>query len=388
MTPPEPVVRSTTGASRTRARAVVVIVVLAVTAALMARTPESSATATGFGSREAGMLLRVGSGPFTTVAGQFDITVSDLGAVSAAPVTGTVTPPGSVGTSAARNDNGADRRDPTGPFHAVGVPARPPGVPASVHGFAGFVVSCDPAVTAPDDPLVHPGVEGAAHTHLFVGAENVDADTTTDDLAAAATTCSLPADRSSYWAPYVLTGTGSLATVDSFDIWYQVPPGAAVTAPPAGYRVLAGTPMATRGPTGVLSGWLEDPTRPGVPLGVTEPAVVGPSGQVTEVVRFPDCWNGVDLDTVDHANHAAYSTPVGCPDTHPIRIPQVVYRITFSGIDPGEPIMLSSGEWTGRHADLWHGWARSDLDTLLDDCGRAPRFCDMRAVPETLPHPR
>lgn len=56
-------------------------------------------------------------------------------------------------------------------------------------------------------------------------------------------------------------------------------------------------------------------------------------GGIRAVLTFPTCWDGVNLDPPDHKSHVAYPisgntdmTPDGgtCPDTHPVKIPQVM----------------------------------------------------------------
>lgn len=43
-------------------------------------------------------------------------------------------------------------------------------------------------------------------------------------------------------------------------------------------------------------------------------------------LRFPTCWDGVNLDSADHQSHVAYPNGNACPSTHPVAIPQVFYE--------------------------------------------------------------
>jgi hypothetical protein len=56
-------------------------------------------------------------------------------------------------------------------------------------------------------------------------------------------------------------------------------------------------------------------------------------GGIRSVITFPTCWDGVNIDTPDHKSHVAYPTlgntdsdpDAGtCPETHPVKIPQVM----------------------------------------------------------------
>jgi hypothetical protein len=52
-------------------------------------------------------------------------------------------------------------------------------------------------------------------------------------------------------------------------------------------------------------------------------------------VRFPTCWDGVNLDSPDHMSHVAYpssgtfETSGPCPASHPVKIPQLFYEVIF-----------------------------------------------------------
>ena len=69
-----------------------------------------------------------------------------------------------------------------------------------------FVVRCDFSHRNSDDPIVHPGEPGAAHSHDFFGNKSTYASSSYDILRAADTTCSRTADKASYWIPTVKWG--------------------------------------------------------------------------------------------------------------------------------------------------------------------------------------
>lgn len=63
-------------------------------------------------------------------------------------------------------------------------------------------------------------------------------------------------------------------------------------------------------------------------------------------IRFPSCWNGVDVQSSDHFSHMAY--PIGgesgpCPSTHPVRLVGLLLAGSFreSRADPRKRVSRS-----------------------------------------------
>jgi hypothetical protein len=68
-------------------------------------------------------------------------------------------------------------------------------------------------------------------------------------------------------------------------------------------------------------------------------------------VSFPDCWNGT-LDSADHKSHMAYrySGNQSCPESHPIRVPQIDLEFGWKTYTLGyrwNQLMLSTGDQAG-----------------------------------------
>ena len=75
------------------------------------------------------------------------------------------------------------------------------------------------------------------------------------------------------------------------------------------------------------------------------------AGGIRSVITFPTCWDGKNTDSPDHMSHVAYPTPgagdsgVGasgsCPESHPVKIPQVMYEVMWDVSTASSPTGLS-----------------------------------------------
>jgi hypothetical protein len=60
-------------------------------------------------------------------------------------------------------------------------------------------------------------------------------------------------------------------------------------------------------------------------------------------VRFPTCWDGVNLDTPDHMAHMSYpelgtfESGGPCPASHPVRVPQLMYETIWDTAQFNDP---------------------------------------------------
>lgn len=81
---------------------------------------------------------------------------------------------------------------------------------------------CNFSHLAYDDPIVNPGVAGAAHLHLFYGNTTADANSTYATLRAAGNgTCEGgPLNRTAYWMPAMIDGSLRKVRIPIFFEWY------------------------------------------------------------------------------------------------------------------------------------------------------------------------
>jgi len=100
------------------------------------------------------------------------------------------------------------------------------------------------------------------------------------------------------------------------------------------------------------------------------------------VITFPSCWDGVRTDSPDHRSHMTYPTGRGCPSAFPVRLPKIVFHITY-GITDGRGYTLSSDPMMhmtsgmSLHADFWNTWNQDELVRQIDACLNAGQNCDL-----------
>jgi hypothetical protein len=95
-------------------------------------------------------------------------------------------------------------------------------------------------------------------------------------------------------------------------------------------------------------------------------------------VNFPDCWDGVHLDSPNHKSHMAYSRGYACPASHPVKVPLIRLMVRYS-IAGGRDVHLSSGGQLTAHADFFNAWDEQFLTRLVDRCFH-DRPCDPEAM--------
>lgn len=246
-------------------------------------------------------------------------------------------------------------------------------------GEVRFKVTCQYSHSAADDPIVFPDQPGASHLHDFTGNVGTDAFTTSwTDLQAFGTTCNDPGDLAGYWTPALLVNNVKRDPVRA-TIYYRRGFKTATIQPwGAGLKMVAGFSMSDPSAPIGRSGWQCDVLHPNDPA----PTPDGCETNITLVVEFPDCWDGVNLDSDNHRSHMAYANLIDngsriCPNTHLVPVPQATMYVHFGDLAPGEVITgLSSGGVTTVHGDLLDGWSPTRLESLIDDCLNAFVRCD------------
>lgn len=241
-----------------------------------------------------------------------------------------------------------------------------------------FIVECRHSHSASDDPIVWPGRPGRSHHHDFFGNTEADADATLTDLEAGSTTCIEKEDLASYWAPALYDGDRHVVPSSS-DSYYRAAPGvraADLVAFPPGFKVIAGDPTATAAQPLDVVGWGCGRN----PRLRAEPPSCGPGSPLTLHVVFPDCWDGVHVDSDDHRSHTAYSVDGECPPGQPRHVPQLefIVQYPFSGDPSG--LRLASGDVHTGHADFFNAWVPERLEREIRGCLGRDVVCGVPSI--------
>jgi len=238
-----------------------------------------------------------------------------------------------------------------------------------------FVVACTVAHVLRDDPIVFPGQPGSSHSHTFGGNESTDAFSTPLSLARQQTNCKMSRDRAAYWMPTLYSG-GKMVTPYAVRAYYRAATfkPSSVRAIPFGLRMIAGDPMATTPQSASIAGFqCRNTSGNSVPKQATPPRC--PTGDFLEAsVVFPNCWDGVHVDSADHRSHMAYADPTApCPAAHPVRLPQLTiaqrYPVnsTRNVITLAHMTGMSAGALT-LHADYLDAWDPATMQALVAHC--------------------
>jgi hypothetical protein len=253
-----------------------------------------------------------------------------------------------------------------------------------------FVVGCEWSHALPVDPIVFPGRSHASHLHDFYGNTSTGAESTRRTMLQAHTTCRDENDLAAVWSPAAFLNAARIFPIRERTYYIGRPRGTVHTVPPD-LKMLAGNPTATSVVEATHVSWY---------CGADSPAADHPydceryrgtsSDGLIARVDFPNCWNGLHTDSLDHRSHMAYGVRRTCPPGYPVAIPTIRVRIHYGiwdpclGATPCSPtsapdrnivLTLSSGPYYTIHADFWNTWRQDALDRLVRTCLNAPRAC-------------
>ena len=239
-----------------------------------------------------------------------------------------------------------------------------------------FVVTCTFSHSAPDDPIVHPGLPGESHQHDFYGSTITDAHSTIAKLQAGDTTCNKKVDTAGYWQPTLYDYHSPVRPVEA-NVYYRAAPGVdptEVQTMPEGLALIAGDFTATTPQKGEATGW----TCGSSTTLSDDPPDCDVSAPLHLVLTFQDCWNGTDIDSLDHKSHVTYSDSKGrCPKGFEVHIPQVTMSIKYPVSGAGHQLMLASGNIYSAHGDFWNAWDPAGLEREIKACIHRDAVCDL-----------
>ena len=229
-----------------------------------------------------------------------------------------------------------------------------------------FRIRCDYSHMLNDDPIVKPNLPGTSHLHTFFGNSGANASSTNETLMKSGTsTCDGGVmNRSAYWVPSVIdTRSATPIAPAGANFYYKTGGAKNVKMPPIGLRMIAGDMKASSTqPDNKLVWWCGDKNDNNLSgnLGYIPACAVG--NHLMAIVRFPNFWDGVNLDSATHKSHVSYIHD----SAHPVMIPDITFNIRYD-IRPGDDTTkwrLSSDMYStaiaggySLHADYMFGWS-------------------------------
>lgn len=239
---------------------------------------------------------------------------------------------------------------------------------------AQFVVHCDVSHIGFDDPIVLPWQPGKSHQHQFFGNTAVDSNPGYERAIGAETSCDQRLDTAAYWTPTLLGPDGKRIDSVGMVAYYRPGNGVAfdeVVSYPPGFMMIAGDASADA-PAGVdIVAWScgSGAQREERPLQCSEDSTL------RMIITFPDCWDSSRLTAFGSGAHVRYSSD-GCPESHPVALPQLQMGVDFPPVDP-EGLSLSSGSIDSAHADFWNTWDQDKLDREVTLCINRDLVCGL-----------
>ena len=259
-----------------------------------------------------------------------------------------------------------------GPFKA------PPPPPSFPNVEARFLANCSFSHRLSDDPIVFPNSPGASHSHDFLGNNTTNAASTASSLQAGGTTCQPTNDKTGYWVPTVYVNGNPVPPVFA-NFYYRgnkrdfqnVQPF------PPGFKMIAGTASATSPQPMSITSWGCTNVS-----GNSSEVPTCPAGERLKLsLFFPDCWDGVNLDSGDHKSHLSYRVKGFCPASHAAPVPQIQFFIVYATTG-GPTTTLASGGQYSAHGDFFNGWDQSVLASRVANCINAGIKCNKNGFPE------
>jgi len=94
-------------------------------------------------------------------------------------------------------------------------------------------------------------------------------------------------------------------------------------------------------------------------------------------IKFPTCWDGVNLEAKDGAKHVVYADECDgkehnecfdfdCPSSHPVKMPELHLYVRVLDYEGGAHVFADGSDVF--HSDYFSGWDEDKLQHVLDNC--------------------
>jgi len=93
-------------------------------------------------------------------------------------------------------------------------------------------------------------------------------------------------------------------------------------------------------------------------------------------IKFPTCWDGINLESKDGKNHVVYSEECdgtvnecfdfNCPTSHPVKMPEILLYVRVLDYKGGAHVFADGSDVF--HSDYFSGWDEKELQYVLDNC--------------------
>ena len=184
-------------------------------------------------------------------------------------------------------------------------------------------------------------------------------------MAGQLTTCRTVGDTAAYWVPTLYANKRVVEPAESL-AYFQALGNGPVAEMPIGLKIVAGGKDNVRWACfdhGMANAKFNRPQ-------------FCANGQFLSVgVKFPECWNGTDLDSTDHRSHMAYALDDVCPTTHPVKVPRLTFWVLYERSPRRATLTLASGPIETAHADFFNTADPATQTKLHDFCIVGQRIC-------------
>lgn len=209
----------------------------------------------------------------------------------------------------------------------------------------------------PDNPIIAPGVRnGAQHMHDYAGNESTNANSDSESLGQATTTCT-NGDQSPFFWPVLrdLNGVGpdvgqdggsldgnvgSYINPSTIDITFHGHGSLEIEPMPRNLIMVVG---AAKAATADGEGSNAKYSCSGFEDRVTDQYPICPQGSnMQRIYDFPSCWDGENLDSEDHTTHLVFPDKSGECAEDEVPVPALRLTVGYDDMPPGRSFAIDS----------------------------------------------